>query len=264
MPLLEADRRAFFFPSQGVFLARDKGSVFGSTLFTAHVDANPFSLLPWYKQTKLPHGARMKVISLISQKGGSGKTTLAVHLAVYATMNKKAVVLIDLDPQGSAVGWYKIRDIESELAAVQSSATRLSELLKKAQTGGADLVIIDTAGHSDKEAAAAARVSDFVLIPCRPELFDMLALSTTFDILNLSKTPSAIVMNGCPRGKVTDDAREALRGKGYNVLDLAISDRVAFKHAIRDGRSVHEYDPESVAAADVAALFSFVKDKVNL
>ncbi len=206
----------------------------------------------------------MKTISLISQKGGSGKTTLAVHLAVCATQNKKAVVLIDLDPQGSAVCWYEIRNIESELAIVQASSARLPEFLKKAKNGGADLVIIDTAPHSSKEAAAAARLSDFVLIPCRPELFDLKAMPPTVEIIQLTKTPAAIVMNGCPRGKIAEDARDALRGQGFPVLDLTISERAAFKHAIRDGRSVHEYDPDSVAAADISALFSFIKDKVNL
>ena len=206
----------------------------------------------------------MKVLSLISQKGGSGKTTLAVHLAVYATMNHKPTVILDLDPQGSAVCWHEIRSIESELVAVKTAAASLPDFLKKAKTGGAALVIIDTAPHSNKEAAAAARLSDFVLIPCRPELFDLKAIPSTFDVIKLTKTPAAVILNGCPRGKITEDAREVLHGQGFPVLDFSISERAAFKHAIRDGRSVHEYDPESVAAADIATLFSFIKDKVKL
>lgn len=206
----------------------------------------------------------MRVISIIAQKGGSGKTTLAVHLAVYAATRSKPTVLFDIDPQNSAMAWYKIRNVESELAAIQTNAAALPDLLKKAKAGGAELVIIDTAPHSDKEAAAAARLSDFILVPCRPEYFDLVTVPKTFDVIRLTKTPAAVVLNGCPRGRTAEDAKEALRGQGFPVLDLTISDRVAFKHAIREGRSVHEYDPESVAAADIAALFSFIEDKVKL
>lgn len=206
----------------------------------------------------------MKSIALLSRKGGSGKTTLAVHLSVLAAMEGLAVVLIDLDPQGSACCWYGLRNVESELVTIPASAADLPAILKRAKSGGADLVIIDTAPHSDKEAAAAVRLSDYALIPCRPELFDLKAIPSSFDIVRLTKTPAAVVLNGCPRGKTAEDAREALRGQGFPVLDLTISDRVAFKHAIREGRSVHEYDPESVAAADIGALFSFIKDKVQL
>lgn len=206
----------------------------------------------------------MKTIALLSQKGGSGKTTLAVHLAVCAIQSGKAVALIDLDPQGSAVDWYEARDTTNELVAIQSTAAALPDILKKAKDGGVDLVIIDTAPHSSKDAATAAKLANFVLIPCRPSRFDLKAIRPTFDIIKLTKTPAAVVMNVCPRGRLAEDSREALRAQGFPVLDMMISQRVAFSHAVIDGRSVHEYEPEGAAAADIDALFSFIKDKVKL
>jgi len=206
----------------------------------------------------------MKTIAFISQKGGSGKTTLAVHLAVLATMKKKAVVLLDLDPQGSAMVWKDLRNIESELAAAQTTAGRLPELLEKAEKAGADLVIIDTAGHTDKDAITAANAADFVLVPCRPEVFDLRAISTTFKLLKMTKTHAAVVLNGCPRGRSTSEARDGLRGQGYPVLDVAINERVAFRHAIREGKAVHEYDPESTAAQDLNAFYEAINKQVKI
>lgn len=206
----------------------------------------------------------MKTIALISQKGGSGKTTLAVHLAVCAIQRKKAVVLIDLDPQGSAADWYKARSGDKNFITVQGSVETLPALLKKAKKGGVDLVIIDTAPHSNKTAASAAKLADLVLTPCRPSRFDMKAIGSTLDIIRLTETPSFVVMNVCPRGHLCEEAKESLESQGYPVLDVMISQRVAFSHAVIDGRSVHEYEPEGNAAQDIDKLFSFVKERLKL
>lgn len=206
----------------------------------------------------------MKVITLLSRKGGSGKTTLSVHLSVFAALKGRGVVLVDLDPQGSACTWYELRDIESEFITIPASAAELPRIIQQAKEGGADLVVIDTAPHSDKEAAAAVRLSDFALVPCRPELFDLKAIPASFDIIKLTNTKAAVVLNGCPRGRVGIEAHEALKAQGYPVLDLTISDRVAFKHAIREGRCVHEYEPDSVAANDITTLFDYLEKEVKI
>jgi chromosome partitioning protein len=207
----------------------------------------------------------MKTLALVSQKGGSGKTTLAVHLAVCAIQKKKAVALIDIDQQGSAADWYAARDGDKDLAAIHATAEDLTELIKKAKAGGADLVIIDTAPHSDKAAAIAAKLADLVLIPCRPSRFDMKAIGASFEIIRLTKTPAFIVMNGTqPIGQNAENAKAALKAQKLPVLEITISQRVAFSHAVLDGRSVHEYEPEGKAAQEIDALFSFVQDRLKL
>ena len=206
----------------------------------------------------------MKTLAIISQKGGSGKSTIAVHMAVCAVRQGLHTAIIDLDPQGSSYDWYLSRAEENELNAIQASAGQLDALLKQAKTGGADFVIIDTAPHSDSTAAMTAQLADFVLMPCRPARFDLKAISSTAAIIKLTKTPSAVVINAAPRGKLSEEAKEALQQQDINVLDPVLYHRVAYSHAVIDGRSVHEYEPEGKAAEEIDELFGCLKKTMRL
>jgi len=205
----------------------------------------------------------MKTLAIISQKGGSGKTTLAVHMAVCAIRQGFHTAIIDIDPQGSAYDWYLSREEQNELNAVQAQVGQLAALLKQAKTGG-DVVIIDTAPHSDSAAAVAAQLADFILMPCRPSRFDLKAIGSTAAIARLAKTPAAAVINAAPRGKLSDEAKEALRQQGINVLEPVLQQRAAYTHAVIDGRSVHEYEPEGKAAEEIDELFACLKLMMKL
>jgi chromosome partitioning protein len=209
-------------------------------------------------------GLPVKTLAIISQKGGSGKTTIAVHMAVCAMRQKLHTAIIDIDPQGSAFDWYQSRDAENQLNAVQAGAAQLPVLLKQAETGGADFVIIDTAPHSDSAAAVAAQLADFVLMPCRPARFDLKAIGSSAQISRLAKTPFAAVINAAPRGKLAEEAREALEQQGITVLDAVLQQRVAYSHAVIDGRSVHEYEPDGKAAEEIDELFGCLKRAMKL
>lgn len=206
----------------------------------------------------------MKTLAIISQKGGSGKTTIAVHMAVCAIRQNLHTAIIDIDPQGSAYDWYLSREEENELNAVQASAGQLAALLKQAKAGGADFVIVDTAPHSDSAAAMTAQLSDFVLIPCRPARFDLKAISSTAEIIKLAKTPAAVIINAAPRGKLAEEAREALQQQGMTVLDPVLQNRVAYSHAVVDGHSVHEYEPEGKAAEEIDELFACLRKIIRI
>ena len=132
----------------------------------------------------------MKTLAIIAQKGGSGKSTIAVHLAAYANSRKIRATLIDLDPQGSTFDWNEGRadnDPHSpKLHCVRTHERDLPKAIEQAQASGAKLLIIDTAPHSNRDAATAAKLADFVLMPCRPARFDLKALISTADIARLS------------------------------------------------------------------------------
>jgi chromosome partitioning protein len=94
-----------------------------------------------------------------------------------------------------------------------------------------------------------AQCAGFVLMPCRPGLFDLDAIASKVEIVASADTASAdtaaaVVLNVAPRGKLADEAREALEGKGITVLPSTIHQRAAYSHAVIDGRAVHEYEPE--------------------
>jgi len=206
----------------------------------------------------------MKTLAFIAQKGGSGKTTLAVHMAICATRKNLRTALIDLDPQGSAYDWNESRDDGNKLDAVKASPGQLAALLKQAKAAGADLVIVDTAPHSDSAAAVTAQLADFVLIPCRPARFDLKAIGSTAQITGLAKTPAAVVINAAPRGKLAEEARAALQHQGITVIEPVLHQRAAYSHAVIDGRSVHEYEPDGKAAAEIDELFACVQRILKL
>ena len=200
----------------------------------------------------------MKTLAIIAQKGGSGKTTLAVHLAVCATLHMLKTALIDLDPQASAYQWNESREDGRKLDAVRASSDDLASFLQQAKAGKIDLAIIDTAPHSDSAAAIAAQFADFVLIPCRPARFDLDAIATTAQIAKVAKTPAAVVLNAAPRGRLAEEARLALQGHNLTVMDTVLYQRAAYSHAVIDGRSVHEYEPEGKAAAEIDELYNHI------
>lgn len=206
----------------------------------------------------------MKILAIIAQKGGSGKTTVAVHMAVCAARQKLRTAIIDLDPQGSAFDWNESREDGDKLDAVRASPGQLAALLKQARAAGADLVIVDTAPHSDSAAAIAAQLADFVLMPCRPARFDLKAIGATAQIAKLAKTPAAVVINAAPRGKLAEEARAALEQQGITVMDAVLQQRAAYSHAVIDGRSVHEYEPDGKAAWEIDTLFACMQTLLKI
>lgn len=201
----------------------------------------------------------MKTVAIVSQKGGSGKTTVAVHLAVCAELAGKTAAIIDLDPQASAQEWHSRRDAEAP-EVITATPEQLPALLKSAKANGADLAIIDTAPHSDRAAVAAANLADLVLIPCRPSAFDVAAIGTTLNLLKVTKAlnRTAILLNAAPPRGVLTDVAEAGLSEIVPVVPVRLHQRAAYSHAINSGHSVEEYDPQGKAAEEIRALYKWI------
>lgn len=206
----------------------------------------------------------MYTIAVLSQKGGAGKTTLAVHLAVEAERLGLTAAIIDLDPQASVTGWGDSRSQETP-AVVSAQASRLRQVLDVAQRGGTKLAIIDTAPHSETVALAAARGADLILIPCRPAILDLRAIRHTVDLARMAGTPAAIVLNAVPsRGALAEEAVQAVAAYGVEVAPVQLGQRAAFVHCLTAGLGAQEFDPEGKAAAEVKRLLHWTLNKLGM
>jgi chromosome partitioning protein len=206
----------------------------------------------------------MKTLAIISQKGGAGKTTLALHLAVAADLAGRSAAIIDLDPQASASGWGDHRG-KDKPAVVSSQTARLSQVLAAASKAGAAIAIIDTAPHSEHAALAAARASDLILIPCRPAILDLRAINSTIDLAKLAGKPAAVVLNSVPpRGSLGEDADRAIEVYGVDVCPVRISQRAVFVHALTEGLTAQEYEPGGKGASEIRRLYKWMCRQVGL
>lgn len=207
----------------------------------------------------------MKTISILSQKGGAGKTTIAINLAGAAEAEGLRTAIIDLDPQASAKAWHDHRQKESPVV-ISAQAARLQEVLATAAAHGAGLCIIDTAPHSETAALAAAKAADLILIPCRPSYIDLKAISTSVDLVQLAKRPAMFVLSCVRPGdkSLPDQAEQGLSIYRIPVAPVRITLRSAFVHSLTAGKTVNEYEPDSAAAREILALFKITCDQDRL
>ena len=201
----------------------------------------------------------MKTVALIAQKGGVGKTTLAIHLATAFAATGKNTLLLDLDPQASAAEWKDHRDDETP-AVLSIQPSRLTKVLEDAKSMGADVVILDTAPHSESTALEAAKAADLILVPCQPTIMDLRAMAKTVELLKLVGKTAFAVLNSVPhQGAGGQEAAETIASSfGLQVADQSFGDRVAFSRCMISGQAAQEVEPNGKAAAEVTALFDWV------
>ena len=201
----------------------------------------------------------MKTIAILSQKGGSGKTTLALHLAVAAQQDGKTAVIADLDEQASATMWHKAR--EEPLPHVQPThSAALDQFASEAQRQGVDFLFVDTAPQSDKPAINAAEAADIILIICKPSVMDLRAIQNTIRLTKLANLKPgakifAVLTQIEPFGKLHEEARKTLGKLAVDVLPEGLGRRVAYHHGLIDGQTALEYEPDGKAALEIRDLY---------
>ena len=208
----------------------------------------------------------MKVVAIIGQKGGTGKTTTAIDLAVAAAEQGSSVVIIDLDPQANAANWKDRRT--SDNPAVQSIAQgRLRQTLEAAATHGADFVVIDTPGKSDSAAVDASRCADLVLIPLGPHIFQLETLPALRDLLRIAGDKPAFVVLNALHPQATKQAEEAKKMIsaifGFSVCPVHLSRLDIYAETQNTGSTPLEKEPGGKAATELARLYKFVTEQLN-
>jgi chromosome partitioning protein len=207
----------------------------------------------------------MRTVAVISQKGGAGKTTLALHIAVAAELAGYSTVLIDMDPQGTAEAWSEWRK-EAPPTVVPAKTATLGRTLERAAGHGAEFAVIDTPPLAEAEARAAAKAVDLVLVPCRPNAFDLHSIRTTTDLTRFAAKPAFVVFNAGPvaAARLYAETTELVNEIGMKVTPIRISERATFRHSTGSGRAAQETEPQGKAAAEVDALWRWICQQVDM
>lgn len=200
----------------------------------------------------------MQVIAVIAQKGGAGKTTLALGLAVAACQAGRKAAVIDTDPQATAANWTDRRESETPWV-VATPAARIRQAIATAQAQDVELLVIDTPPHAAQEAAEAAKLADLVLIPVRPHIFDIETLGTVRDMLHLAGDPHALVVvsQAQVQGQSAEQTIEAVKKLGFAVAPTVLYQRAAHQHATNVGLAPTEFEPGGKAAIEIIQLYTF-------
>ncbi len=209
------------------------------------------------------YNVSMKIISVVSQKGGAGKSTLSQALATHADSIDKNVLVIDLDPQSTSAYWYERRLVRGKETpvVVASQVIQLTKLIRDAKENGADLVIIDTAPHSNNDTLKAVAASDIVLIPCRASMPDIDAIENSIDIARLqNKKPKVVINSIHPNAPMMFAEISKTISENYDahVLPIFIPQRSEFVHSATTGQTPVETDPSGKAACEIKALYDLL------
>ena len=208
----------------------------------------------------------MQVIAVLNQKGGSGKTTIATHLARSLQIDGHDVLLVDSDPQGSARDWAAVREDQPVTVVGIDRPTIERDLKGVAQK---DFVVVDGAPQAADLAVSAIKAATFILIPVQPSPYDIWATADLVDLVKQrieiteGKLQAAFVVSRAIKGtKIGAEVNDALAGYGLPVLEARISQRVIYPGTAAIGTTVLDDEPDGEAAKEIRALATEIVQKL--
>jgi chromosome partitioning protein len=202
--------------------------------------------------------AARSVICVFSNKGGTGKTTVAVHLAI-AYAQKASTALLDVDPQGTAAEWIRRRPeaLKNPLAVPCAGRDAAKRALELARQDGIENVILDLPPHSSAQVAWLLGEADLIIVPTRPTATDLVTLQQTVDLVHAAKRRSGFVLNAFKPNLV--EAREIapILAKYHLPIIGSLGDRIAYSRGLPAGLGGHEMGDE-IAQDEVGRLLKNV------
>lgn len=201
------------------------------------------------------------IIALAQQKGGVGKSTLAIHMAVELTQRSIRVAIIDLDPQGTAMKW-RLRRAAERPTVVSSEPARLSQTI--ALEADAEIILLDLPGRRSPGVNEGLRLSDFVIVPARPLDIDIEASFETIAACQRMKRRYAFAMTSVPPGgRRAKQFTDMIRAKGLPVIPATVTELLAYPDAIAEGLGVSEWEPGGKAAAEISIFTTAVMKELR-
>lgn len=206
---------------------------------------------------------KMFVVVLASQKGGVGKTTIAANLGVAAeAAGYGPAVLIDTDPQGTLIQWWRQREAPTP-AMAEAGDDLPAKLRELATDGGYQLAFIDTPGRVSLANREVIALADLVLVPLKPSAADLWTIETTVAACQETQRPYAFVITQATRGASLSVQVVAAASEYGAVVPTVIHNRVGFAAALTDGRTIQEIDPKGQGASEIANLLDFVHRRMT-
>lgn len=206
----------------------------------------------------------MRTIAFVTQKGGSGKSTIASSVAVAAAEAGERVFIIDMDPQASLVKWSALRE-EKNVPVEAVAPAKLKAVMAALAKKGITLCVIDTPGGESPSSEAAMKAADFCIIPARPNVFDLWSSETTRKALKSLKREYAFLLNQCPPAQQSarvEEGAKALEAMGA-LLSPLVAARVDYQEAARRGLGVTELSGSSAASDEVRKLWLSIRRRIG-
>lgn len=203
-----------------------------------------------------------KIITVAQQKGGSGKTTLALHLATAFAKKGLSTMLFDTDPQGTASLWHAKRKM-NDVGLLATSGWRLSRDISMAKDSN-DVIVIDSPPHAEMDIKVSTRAADLVVVPVQPSPADLWAVKETVKTVAGESKNALVVLNRVvPRAKITNEIAEKLKTMDLNIADTHIGSRVRFASALEEGLTVLD-EGQNASFTEISGLADEIGKKVGI
>ena len=203
-----------------------------------------------------------KIITVAQQKGGCGKSTLAMHLAVAYAQKGLATMLFDTDMQGTSSQWHAKRR-KNDIGLLATSGWRLSRDLAMAKDSN-DVIIIDSPPHAEMDIKVSTRAADLVIVPIQPSPADLWAVRETVKTITAESREALVVLNRVvPRANITAEIVEKIKMMDLPIAKTMIGSRVGFANSMEEGLTVLD-EAKSASYKEINALAKEIADHVGI